>query len=69
MNFIDGLAYGTNSSLDHVSEGMFSGRVSDVCIRGGTKHSTSVKRSTSIYAANSRTFGMLGCSEHPILMG
>lgn len=69
VNFTGGLAYGTNSALDHASQRVFSGRVSDVRLQGGKKHSTSVKRSTSIYTATCRTFGMLGCSERSILMG
>lgn len=47
VNFIGGLAYGISSATDHKSEEVFSGRVSDICLWGGTKHSSSVKRSPS----------------------
>lgn len=69
MNFKGGLAFGAISVWDHTSEEVFSGRVSDVCLWGGTKHSSSVKRSASKYAETCGTFVMLGCSQHPRLIG
>lgn len=68
MNFTGGLAQGISSAWDHTSEEVFPGRVSDVCLWGGTKHSSSVKRSISKHAETCRTFGMLGYSLHPIQM-